>query len=97
MLIAEHLGNIQTSQAREIGISKPIFYTYVREKNLRKAAHGIYILEDAWPDSMYMLHLRCEKAVFCHETAICMHDLTDREPIQYAIAVRLKYKHSKMP
>lgn len=96
LLVAEHLGIIQASQAREIGISKAIFYAFVRERNLRKAAHGIYVLEDAWPDSMYMLHLRCEQAIFSHETALFLHDLTDREPIQYAITVKTGYNPSKL-
>ena len=63
-IVAEYLDIIQTSQAVGIGISKPIFYVYVKEKNLKRATHGIYISEDAWPDSMYMLPLRCKQAVF---------------------------------
>lgn len=66
------------------------------EKNLRRVAHGIYVLEDAWPDSMYMLHLRCEQAIFSHETALFLHDLTDREPMQYAITVKTGYNPSKL-
>ncbi len=32
LLVAEHLGTIQASQAHEIEISKPIFYAYVRKR-----------------------------------------------------------------
>ncbi len=45
---------------------------------------------------MYMLHLRCEQAIFSHETALFLHDLTDREPIQYAITVKTGYNPSKL-
>ncbi len=40
-----------------------------------QAAHGVYISPDTWTDAMYLLHLRCEQAVFSHETALFFHDL----------------------
>ena len=95
-LLLENLGIITTSQVLGIGISKPTFYAYGKEKNLKRAAHGIFISEDAWPDSMYMLHLRCEQAIFSHETALFLHDLTDCEPTQYAITVKTGYNPSKL-
>jgi len=45
---------------------------------------------------MYLLHLRCSQAVFSHETALFFHDLTDREPAQYAITVRTGYNPSAL-
>jgi predicted transcriptional regulator of viral defense system len=43
---------------------------------------------------MYLLHLRCEQAVFSHETALFFHDLTDREPTEYSITVKTGYNPS---
>ncbi len=95
-LIKEHGGTIQTFQVLEAGISKPVFYAYVREKGLEQAAHGVYVSPDAWTDAMYLLHLRCEQAVFSHETALFFHDLTDREPIWYSVTVRTGYNPSRL-
>lgn len=95
-LIKEHGGTIQTFQVLEAGISKPTFYAYVKEKGLEQAAHGIYVSPDAWTDAMYLLHLRCEQAVFSHETALFFHDLTDREPIRYSVTVRTGYNPSRL-
>jgi len=95
-LIEELGGTIQTFQVLEAGISKPAFYTYVKEKGLKQAAHGIYISPDAWTDAMYLLHLRCEQAIFSHETALFFHDLTDREPIRYSITVKTGYNPSHL-
>ncbi len=95
-LLLEHLGIITTSQALGIGIAKPIFFAYVKERNLKRVAHGIYVSETSLPDSMYMLHLRCAQAVFSHETALFLHDLTDREPTQYAITVKTGYNPSNL-
>ena len=41
-------------------------------------------------------HLRCEQAVFSHETALFFHDLTDREPLQIFSYSTTGYSPSKM-
>ena len=86
MLTAQE-GMLRTSQVVSSGISKPVFYDYVRSRDLDRVAHGIYLSKDSWVDAMYLLHLRFEQAVFSHETALFFHDLTDREPIEYTVTV----------
>ncbi len=39
-LLTEHDGMLQTAQVIASGIVKPIFYEYVKEKNLQQVAHG---------------------------------------------------------
>ncbi len=73
-LLTEHDGMLQTAQVIASGIVKPIFYEYVKEKNLQQVAHGIYVSEDTWIDAMFLLHLRCGQAVFSHESALFFHD-----------------------
>ena len=97
LLLRECGGTIQTFQVLNNGISKSVFYAYVKERGLEQAAHGVYVSPDTWTDAMYLLHLRCGQAVFSHETALFFHDLTDREPLKYTITVRTGYNpvHSK--
>ena len=89
-------GVLRTSQVIAAGISKPMFYDYVRSRDLERAAHGIYISKDSWVDAMYLLHLRFEQAVFSHETALFFHDLTDREPMEYTVTVKTGCNPTKM-
>lgn len=96
MLVKENNGIIQTSQVIEAGISKPFFYEYVKLKNMKQTAHGVYVSEDAWVDSMFLLHLRCPQAVYSHETALFFHDLTDREPSPYSITVKRGYSPTRL-
>ena len=70
LLLNEYGGIIQTFQVIDNGISKPVFYSYVKERGLEQAAHGVYVSPDTWTDAMYILHLRCGQAVFSHETGI---------------------------
>ena len=95
-LLTEHDGMLQTAQVIASGIVKPIFYEYVKEKNLQQVAHGIYVSEDTWIDAMFLLHLRCGQAVFSHESALFFHDLTDREPLEYTVTVKTGYNPSKL-
>ena len=89
-------GMLRTSQVIAAEISKPMFYDYVRSRDLERAAHGIYISKDSWVDAMYLLHLRFEQAVFSHETALFFHDLTDREPMKYTVTVKTGCNPTKM-
>ena len=95
LLLRECGGTIQTFQVLNNGISKSVFYAYVKERGLEQAAHGVYVSPDTWTDAMYLLHLRCGQAVFSHETALFFHDLTDREPLKYTITVRTGYNPSR--
>lgn len=95
-LLHQNNGIIRTSQVTEAKISKPVFYTYAREHKLEQAAHGVYISPDSWTDAMYLLHLRCDQAIFSHETALFLHDLTDREPMVYSITVRTGYNPTRL-
>jgi predicted transcriptional regulator of viral defense system len=90
-LLADHDGIVQTSQVVAEGISKPVFYDYIKEKKLGQVAHGVYASADAWIDTLYLIHLRSKQAVFSHETALFLHDLTDREPAPYSITVKTGY------
>lgn len=89
-------GMLRTAQAVSAGISKPVFYDYVQARELQRVAPGIYLSRDSWVDTMYLLHLRFEQVVFSHETALFFHDLTDREPTEYAVTVKTGYNPTKL-
>lgn len=54
LLLNEYGGIIQTFQVIDNGISKPVFYSYVKERGLEQAAHGVYVSPDTWTDAMYI-------------------------------------------
>jgi len=95
-LISANRGIVRTAEAVAAGISKPVFYGFIRDRNFKKVAHGVYAAPDAWIDPMYLLGLRSRQVVFSHETALFLHDLTDREPTQYSVTVKTGYDPSKL-
>lgn len=94
--LREQGGLLRTADAVADGISKSYFYDFVKKRGLEQAAHGVYLSDDAWADPMYLLALRCGQAVFSHDTALFLHDLTDREPTQYTVTVKTGYNPSKL-
>ncbi len=96
MLLHRQKGILKTADIVAEGISKPYFYEYVEKRELIREAQGIYMSRDAWSDPMYLLQLRCKQAVFSHDTALFLHDLTDREPVRYSITVKSGYNPSKL-
>ncbi|MBE5936078.1 MAG: abortive phage infection protein [Lachnospiraceae bacterium] len=95
-LLLKNKGIIQTSKIVEEGISKTYFYEYVKDNNLEKLSHGIYMTRDAWVDTMYLIYHRCKQAVFSHETALYLHDLTDREPLIFEVTLKTGYNPTKL-
>ena len=95
-LIEANDGMVRTSQVTEAGISKPVLYQYVKGNDIDQLSHGVYAVRDSWTDMMHLIHLRCKQAVFSHETALFLHDLTDREPVEYEITVKTGYNPSKL-
>ncbi|MCD8120995.1 MAG: type IV toxin-antitoxin system AbiEi family antitoxin domain-containing protein [Clostridiales bacterium] len=87
-------GILRTSEIVDMRISKSVFYDYVKSRDLRQAAHGIYVSNDSWMDALYLLHLRCGQIVYSHETALLFHDLTDREPFSFSVTVKRGYNTS---
>lgn len=95
-LIKVQNGIIQTAQVVGVGIPKHIFYSYVKDRELQQIANGIYASKDAWVDSMYILHLRCEQIIYSHDTALFFHGLIDRTPSKYTVTVKTGYNPSKL-
>ena len=86
-LLEENHGYLLTSQAVEKGVSGTVLSQYVKENGLERAARGIYMADDVWPDELFILQARSKKIIFCGETALFLHGLIDREPSEIWIAV----------
>ena len=86
-LVEENLGYLVLSDAVGLGISRQYVTEYARIRGFERVARGLYISKDAWPDGMYVIQMRYPQVVFSHESALYLHDLTDREPLRYSVTV----------
>lgn len=90
-LIEEHEGLILTKDVTEAGIPRTYLGTFVREDILERTAHGVYLSRDAFEDEMYSLQAKSNRLIYSHETAAYLHDLTDRDPLQWSGTVPTGY------
>ena len=84
-------GIITSAEAQEAGATRPAFSDYVRRRGLERASRGVYVDPGAFPDEMALLQRRFPKAVFSHDSALYLHDLTDREPMPISVTVDSRY------
>lgn len=95
--ILEQNGNIvTTAQANEAGISNQRLRLLVKSGDLESVSFGVYILPGEFADKMYIAQLRRPKIIYSHETALFLHDLTDRDPITYTVTVPTGYNASRL-
>ncbi|HWP79620.1 MAG TPA: type IV toxin-antitoxin system AbiEi family antitoxin domain-containing protein [Candidatus Acidoferrum sp.] len=90
-LLEKNNGTITNKQAGEAGIYRERLRQLANSGVLERAATGVYISPDVMPDKMYVEQLRKPKMIYSHETALFLHDLTDRDPTGYAVTVPRGY------
>ena len=76
----ENGGVLTPSIADMAGVSKYALRLFIRRNGFIRVGRGIYWDPDRWDDELLILHIRCPKIIFSHETALTFHDLTDRIP-----------------
>jgi predicted transcriptional regulator of viral defense system len=80
-----------TAQANDVGVSNERLRLLVKSGELERPHFGVYILPDEFDDKMYAAQQRRPKIIYSHETALFLHDLTDRDPIDYSVTVPAGY------
>ena len=90
-LVEEGNGYLLTAVVLDHGVSKKTLANYVEARGLERAAHGVYMAEDAWKDDYYLLYARNRKVVFSHESALYLYTLMDKEPSVITVTVPKSY------
>ncbi|WP_347488265.1 type IV toxin-antitoxin system AbiEi family antitoxin domain-containing protein [Desulfoscipio sp. XC116] len=95
-LLKSSRGVVTAKLADAHGIHREYLSEFVRQGKLERISHGIYIAPEVWEDKMLLHQLRKSKMVYSHETALYLHDLTDRDPVAYCVTVPAGYNTSRL-
>ena len=95
-LLISNQGLITTEEVLRSGISKPSFYTIIKELELKKAAHGVYVKDEAVIDHEYILQLKYPKAVISHESAAFIHGLLSGRPVKLSVTLNTGINPSRL-
>jgi len=95
-ILAQNNGTVTTTQANDVGISNERLRLLVKAGKLERASFGVYISPNEFVDKMYITQLRRQKIIYSHETALFLHNLTDRDPINYVVTVPTGYNATRL-
>lgn len=92
-LIEKNKGMVLTKEVSEAGIPRVYIEQFVKRGILEKIERGIYLAKESLDDEMYRLQSKYPGMIFSHVTALFLHDLTDRDPLQYMVTVPTGYNY----
>jgi predicted transcriptional regulator of viral defense system len=74
-------------EARENGIENKAMQRMTDRGMIERVAYGLYTSADVFPDPFFVAQYRCPKGVFSNETALFLHDLSDRDPLRLMMTI----------
>jgi predicted transcriptional regulator of viral defense system len=91
-ILANQNGLLLTSDLARLDIART--YLTILEKNgeIERIARGVYQARlAALEDELFVLQATHRASVYSHETALYLHDLSDRSPLAYSLSVPVGY------
>lgn len=90
-LIERKDGLVLTEDVDANNVPRQYLAQFVKEERLERIARGVYLAPDTFDDEMYRLQAKNRRIIFSHETALYLHDLTDRDPLEWSVTVPYGY------
>lgn len=84
-------GIVTTTQVTEARIPRRCLSAMVDSGTIYRVERGIYALPEVWEDEMFFMQYRFSKGIFSNETALYLHNMTDRTPIRYTMTFPFGY------
>jgi predicted transcriptional regulator of viral defense system len=96
-LLKVNNGIISTSDVVKLGIDRKYLSILTQKGIIERSSRGVYILPDTLEDEFYSIGARFRKGIFSHDTALFLHDLTDRTPLTFSITLPKGYNPALSP
>lgn len=91
-IISEQNGTLLSSDLDKNKIPRTYLSMMVTEGKIERISRGVYVLPDLLEDEMYIMQKKYSNLIFSHETALFLHELSDRTPFEYSATVPSGYK-----
>ena len=86
-LMKVNAGILTSKVAGENDIDNKILQRLCKNGDIERISRGIYLDANFIEDEYLVLQLRCKYCIFSHETALYLHGLSNRNPIELTITV----------
>ena len=84
-IAAQNGGIIDNKTAAIHGISRAMLAKLCAEERIQRIFRGQYIFADEIQDKLLSIDKRSPYIIFSHETALFLHDISDRTPFKHSI------------
>jgi len=95
-ILKEQNGILLTSDFAKLGIPRTYLSILLKKGEIKRISRGVYSGANYLIDEMASVQARFKSAIFSHETALFLLDLTDRTPLFYSVTVRAGYNASPL-
>ena len=95
-IVKEQNGLLLTSDLLRYGIPRTYLSILEKKGYVQRISRGIYSAAGYLVDEMFAVQARYKGALFSHETAAYLLDLTDRTPLFYSVTVPSGYNAASL-
>jgi predicted transcriptional regulator of viral defense system len=95
-ILKDQHGTLLTSDLAMFNI--PRTYLSILEQNgeIVRVSRGVYRAAAAIEDEMFSFQAIYKSSIYSHETALYLHDLSDRTPLAYSVTVPIGYHSTSL-
>lgn len=86
-IIKDNKGILLSKNLADNDIPRQYITEMVKDGEIFKAKNGVYFSTDTFEDEMFTIQTRYPKSIFSHETALYLHNLSDRDPLEYCVTL----------
>jgi hypothetical protein len=90
-ILQDQHGTLLTSNLARFNIPRAYLAILERNGEIERVSRGVYQAVVSMEDEMFSFQSRHKASIYSHETALYLHDLTDRTPLFYSISVPSGY------
>ncbi|MCL2367312.1 MAG: type IV toxin-antitoxin system AbiEi family antitoxin domain-containing protein [Oscillospiraceae bacterium] len=86
-LMKQNNGYLSSKEAKQNDIENKVLQRMAERGIIERVAHGLYTEAGIFSDSFFVAQHRVPKGIFSHETALFLHDLSDRNPLRLMMTI----------
>ncbi len=90
-ILKDRHGILLTSDLANLNIPRIYLSVFIQNGEIERVSRGIYRSVTSIEDDLFSFQSRYKSSIYSHETALYLHDLTDRSPLSYSISVPVGY------
>jgi predicted transcriptional regulator of viral defense system len=92
----ENGGFFLSSDSEAVGVSREMLSQYANQGKLERVRRGVYLLPEYFEDEMFALQTAIPNAIFSHNTALHLQDLSDRTPLNFEVTIPKGYNGTNL-